>query len=237
MLKSKGFNLLIATNFVPILLVTLIASATWALPPQSPIHITFQTDEVGKFPSGWISRDGNNVSKIYTIKAEGEKRFLHADARGVAVQVGTEHSWVLKDLPVLQWQWRAILFPEGTNEHEKNRNDCVLGIYVIFGHLPFIRAIKYIWSDTLPVGTTFNSPLSNGTKVMVIRSGRTLTNTWLTERRDVLSDYRQLFGEKENNPVATGIGILTDSDNTNTHAIGDYGYIQVLGSNGDIPKH
>jgi hypothetical protein len=231
MLKPKGLNLLIAAKFVLILLLALTASATQTLPPQSPIYITFQADEVGKFPSGWISRDGNNVLKIYAVHAEGEKKFLHADARDAAVQVGTEHSWALKDLPVLQWQWRAVLFPEGTNEREKSRNDCVLGIYVIFGHLPFISAIKYIWSDTLPAGTTFNSPLSNGTKVMVIRSGRALTGTWLTEKRDVLSDYKQLFGEKEKNPVATGIGILTDSDNTKTHAIGDYAYIQVLASN------
>jgi hypothetical protein len=236
MFKSKALNLLIVTKFVLMLFIALTVSAAQTLPPKGPIYITFQADEVGKFPSGWISRDGNNASKIYVVKGEGEKKFLHADARGVAVQIGTEHSWALKDLPVLQWQWRAILFPEGTNEHEKNRNDCVLGIYVIFGHLPFISAIKYIWSDTLPVGTTFNSPLSNGTKVMVIRSGRTLTGTWLTEKRDVLSDYKQLFGEKEKNPVATGIGILTDSDNTITHAIGDYGYIEIFGSNGDLPK-
>jgi hypothetical protein len=236
MFKWRAFNLLFVTKFVLMLFIALTVSAAQTLPLKVPIYITFQADEVGKFPSGWISRDGNNASKIYVVKGEGEKKFLHADARGVAVQIGTEHSWALKDLPVLQWQWRAILFPEGTNEHEKNRNDCVLGIYVIFGHLPFISAIKYIWSDTLPVGTTFNSPLSNGTKVMVIRSGRTLTGTWLTEKRDVLSDYKQLFGEKEKNPVATGIGILTDSDNTITHAIGDYGYIEILGSNGDLPK-
>ena len=61
----------------------------------------------------------------------------------MAVQVGTEHSWALKDLPVLQWQWRAILFPDNTNERDKNRNDSVLAIYVAFGHLPFINTIKY----------------------------------------------------------------------------------------------
>jgi hypothetical protein len=43
----------------------------------------------------------------------------------------------------------------------------------------------------------------------------------LIEKRDVLSDCKQLFGDKEKNPVVTGIGILTDSDNTNTHAIGE----------------
>ena len=61
-------------------------------------------------------------------------------------------------------------------------------------------------------------------------------NTWVTEKRDVFSDYRQLFGENEKDPVVKGIVILTDSDNTGTHAIGDYRYIQVLGPSGEAPK-
>ncbi len=87
---------------------------------------------VGKFPSGWKSMNGNGAARIYSVKAEGEHTFLHADAPAMAVQVGTEHSWALKDLPVLQWQWRAILFPDNTNERDKNRNDSVLAIYVSF---------------------------------------------------------------------------------------------------------
>jgi hypothetical protein len=112
----------------------------------------------------------------------------------------------------------------------------VLAIYVVFGHLPFVNTIKYIWSDTLPVGSTFTSPTASNTKIFVIRSGRAQINSWVTEKHDVFADYRQLFGEKEKNPIATGIVILTDSDNTATHAIGDYGYIQILGPNGQLSK-
>jgi hypothetical protein len=236
MLKSKGLNLLIVTEFVFILLIALTVSAAQT-PPSQPINITFQANEVGKFPSGWGSMSGNSAAKIYSVKAEGDHTFLHADASAMAVQIGTEHSWPLKDLPILQWQWRAVLFPEGTNEREKNRNDSVLAVYVVFGHLPpFLNTIKYIWSDTLPVGTIFTSPTSSNTKIIVIRSGRAQINTWVTEKRDVLSDYRQLFGEKGKDPVTTGIVVLTDSDNTATHAIGDYSYIQVLGPNGQPSK-
>jgi hypothetical protein len=235
MLKSKGFNLLIVTKFMLLLFVALTVSATQTLPSQ-PIYITFKANETGKFPSGWTSMDGNAAAKIYSVKVEGDHTFLHADAPAMAVQVGTEYSWALKDFSVLQWQWRAVLFPDGTNERDKSRNDSVLAIYVVFGHLPFINTIKYIWSDTLPVGAIFTSPTSSNTKIIVIRSGRAQINTWVTEKRDVISDYRQLFGEKEKDPVATGIVILTDSDNTATHAIGDYGYIQILGPNGQPPK-
>lgn len=236
MFKLKGFNVLTVTEFVLMPLIALTVSAAQT-PPSQPINITFQANEVGKFPTGWGSMNGSSAAKIYSVKAEGEHIFLHADASAMAVQIGTKHSWALKDLPILQWRWRAVHFPDGTNEREKNRNDSVLAVYVVFGHLlPFINTIKYIWSDTIPVGTVFTSPTANNTKIIVVRSGRAQINTWVTEKRDVLSDYRQLFGENEKNPITTGIVILTDSDNTGTHAIGDYSNIQVSGPSGGVQK-
>lgn len=56
---------------------------------------------------------------------------------------------------------------------------------------------------------------------------------WVKEKRDVFYDYHQLFGEEEKNPIATGIAILTDSDNTNSSAIGDYADIQTLSPGGE----
>jgi hypothetical protein len=52
------------------------------------------------------------------------------------------------------------------------------------------------------------------------------------ESRDILSDFQQFYGEGEKNPIATEIAILTDSDNTNSQAIGDYADIRVI-SKGD----
>ena len=71
---------------------------------------------------------------------------------------------------------------------------------------------------------------SSGAKMVVVRSGRTDMGAWVTEERNVLEDYRHLFGETERNPVARGIAILTDADNTRSHATGDYADIKVLGS-------
>jgi hypothetical protein len=216
-------------------LIRIILPVLWVSPlfAQPPISQSFGADEIGKFPSGWLSMEGPNAAKVYSVQVEGEKKILHADSKGSAIQIGYSRKWALKEFPILQWQWRAVLFPVGTNEREKSRNDSVLGLYVVFGNWPFIRAIKYIWSDTLPMGASFNSPFAKGTRIIVVRSGRSLMGTWVKERREVLLDYQQLFGEGEKNPVATGIAILTDSDNTNSCAIGDYADIQVLGPNGE----
>lgn len=213
------------SNRLLLILFLLWVPSLWA---ESPIRISFSAEEIGKFPSHWQSRESTGVARMYSVQAEGEKKFLHADSKGSGVQIGYEKKWVLRDYPILQWQWRAVLFPTNSNERERSGNDSVLGLYVVFGHWPFIRAIKYIWSDTLPVGAFFTSPRNKSTKMVVIRSGRSQAGTWVQERRDVLSDYHHLFGEEENNPVAAGLALLTDSDDTQSHAIGDYGEIQAL---------
>ena len=195
---------------------------------QLPLQVNFQHDEVGKFPSGWKSRDQDDSALVYSVQAAGEKKFLHADARGLSVQISYEQKWELGDFPILRWQWRAVTFPVGSNERVKSGNDSVLGLYVVLSGLPFVKTIKYIWSDTLPEGTVFDSPYSSGTKMIVLRSGRALAGSWRTEERDVLSDYERLFGKKEKHPKAIGIAILTDADNTNSRAIGDYADIAIL---------
>jgi hypothetical protein len=214
------------------LLVTFVF-ASWPTPvaAEGTIHLTFEESEVGKPPSGWVYRNGNAAS-VYSVCSEGGKKYLHADARGTAVQIGREMTWSLKDLPMLQWQWRAILFPRNGDERKKATNDSVLGLYVVFGQWPLMRVIKYVWSEVLPVGTCLESPFFSRTEIVVVESGPGFEGQWVVERRDVLADFRRLFGSKEAAPTARGIGMLTDADNTGSHAIGDYGEIEILGLHG-----
>jgi hypothetical protein len=199
-----------------------------ALAANLPIDLALHNYEIGRLPAGWKALDTGSAGKVYTVQIEMGKRFIHADSRGTKDQIGYETRWPLREFPILQWQWRAMLFPQNSDEREKGRNDSVLGLYVIFGHFPFIKTIKYIWSDILPAGSSFPSPYSSTTRIMVLRSGRTQQGIWVTERRDVLADYLQIYGDGEKNPLATGIGLLTDSDDTRSRSIGDYAEFQTL---------
>ena len=194
---------------------------------QSLFTINFENDEAGKFPAGWSSRDKEKMGRVYSVRAEDGHRFLHADAQGISVQIGYEKTWNLKEFPILRWRWRALVFPEGSDERKKSGNDNVLSVYVVFGGWPIPSSIKYTWSDTMPAGTVFDSPLSGSTRIIVVRSGRSMAGNWVAEERNVLADYRSLFGMGEKNPSARGILLLTDSDNTMTRAVGDYGDITV----------
>ena len=202
----------------------------WAesLGAQTLIRFHFESDEVGKVPSAWASRDPQNMAKVYSIQEEGGNKFLHADARAISIQFGVEKKWELKDFPILRWRWRAWIFPEGTDERKKSGNDNVLSVYVVFGGWPIPQAIKYVWSDTLPAGRVLDSPHSGKTKIVVVRSGREGRGNWVEQERDLLADYRHLWGESHANPTARGILLLTDSDSTRTHAVGDYDDIAVV---------
>jgi hypothetical protein len=213
-----------------LVVIVIVVFCAMSLYAQSPTPITFHGDEVGQCPSTWVARDLKSMARVYSVQAEGEKKFLHADARDLCVQISYEKKWDLGIYPMLRWNWRATVFPTGSNEQIKSGDDSVLGVYVVLRGLPFVKAIKYIWSDTLPVGTTFDSPFSGGTKMIVVRSGRALAGAWVAEERNVLSDYERSFGKGDPPPVAKGIAILTDSDNTHSHAVGDYGDISMAPS-------
>jgi len=210
-----------------LLLVLSLLFYAESLYAQSPIQINFQGCEIGDFPSGWVSRDQKHVSKVYSVQAEGKKKYLHADACNSSIQIFYETKWDINDYPILRWRWRAVIFPTGSNERIRAGNDSVLGVYVVLSGLPSLRAIKYIWSDTLPIGMMLDSPHSSGTKMIVVRSGRRLRGTWVAEKRNVLSDYESLFGKGGDHPVAQGIAILTDSDDTSSRAVGDYADISI----------
>ncbi len=194
---------------------------------QPLFRVSFDQDEAGKFPSNWRAKDEADAHQVYSVQSENQKKFLHADARSLSVQISYEKKWDLGEYPMLRWEWRAVTFPEGSNERVKSGNDTVLGVYVVLSGLPFVKTLKYIWSDTLPVGTTLDSPFSSGTKMIVVRSGRAQSGTWVREERDVLADYQRFFG-KDQHPKPIGIAVLTDADNTKSRAVGDYGEIEVL---------
>lgn len=217
-------------------LVFLICITAAVAFPQSPLRVSFDNDEVGKLPAAWKSKSDESRS-IYAVQAEDGRKFLHADAKDAAAQIGYEQQWPLKDFPVLQWQWRADTFPTGSNERVKNGYDSVLAVYVAFGRSPLVKGIKYVWSDVLPKGDKFASLTSGRVKVVVLESGRALKGTWVTERRDVLADYRELFGPADATPVARGIAVLTDSDDTHSRSVGDYGQFETLPAGTDKRGH
>jgi hypothetical protein len=123
---------------------------------------------------------------------------------------------------VLVWAWRAREFPRGADERESATNDSALAVYMLVPHsrIRGPKAVKYVWSEKVPVGTHLTSNMGL-TQVRVVRSGTAGKGEWAEERVNVLEDYKKLFKESET-PKPAGIAVLTDSDDTKSSAAGDY---------------
>lgn len=181
--------------------------------------------KVGEFPTGWEVRKDEG-KQVYTVREEGDRRFLRAHAKGLGIQAAKQYEWDLKTHPILAWAWRPKEFPRGAEE-QRGKNDSALAVYMLVDHsrVRGPKAVKYIWSEKVPVGTRLNS--NKGlTQVRVLRSGADKQGQWVEERVNVRDDYLKYFDEKDV-PKPSGIAVLTDSDDTGSSAQGDYANLRV----------
>ncbi len=132
---------------------------------------TFADSQIGQFPAGWKARKDAGKA-AYTVQEEGGLRFLRALVTGLGIQAGREYEWDLTKYPVLAWSWRPRLFPQGADERESAKNDSPLAVYMTVPHsrIKGPKAVKYIWSERVPVGTRLSSNMGL-TQVLVLRSG------------------------------------------------------------------
>ena len=183
----------------------------------------FARAPIGEFPSAWKPRKDSGRD-VYKVQDEGGKRFLRAVSQGLGVQAAREvQDWDLNAYPMLAWSWRPREFPKGADERQSSTNDSVLAVYMLvpYSRIAGPKAVKYIWSEKVPVGThlTSNSGL---TQVRVLKSGAPASkDAWVEEKVDVLKDWKTAFKEQET-PKVAGIAVLTDADDTKSSAAGDY---------------
>ena len=205
------------------LVIALLAAALLAEPVGAQECVTvenFSKGKVGRFPSDWKPRKDAG-REVYSVQEMDGLRFLRARAKGLGIQAAKEYEWDPKAYPILAWSWRPIEFPAGSDERQPKTNDSAISVYAVFPHTPWsVKTIKYIWSAVVPVGTRLSSG-AGLTQVLVIRNGTDRKGGWTEERVNILEDYKKFFGEAET-PKASGIAVLTDSDDTRSTARGDY---------------
>lgn len=150
------------------------------------------------------------------------RRFLQATSKGIGDQAALEKTWDLDAYPILAWSWRPRVFPTGADERSSSTNDSVLAVYMLvdYSRIRGPQAVKYIWSEVVPVGTKLSSNMGL-TQVVVQETGTAKRGEWVDERADVRADFLRLFDQTKT-PTPAGIAVLTDSDDTKSTAEGDY---------------
>ena len=167
----------------------------------------------------------------FYVKREGRRQFVRAYANGEAVHIARKNNdgftWDTTTHPILSWEWRANQLPEGAREDKESLNDSGAGMYIVFEldgrFIKRPKIIKYVYSSTLPVGTTHSY---GKLKVIVVSSALDGIGRWKQVERNVVEDYQRVFGENPpNNPLY--LRLWSDSDNTNSVASADFDNVEV----------
>jgi hypothetical protein len=102
--------------------------------------------------------------------------------------------------------------------------------HVMSGRPMPYATLMYVWCNHRPVESVIQNPRTDRIQKIVVESGSQRLNQWLTYERNIREDYEKAFGEPPG--ALIGIGLMTDSDNTRSHAQSWYGPVQLIRAKG-----
>jgi len=197
-------------------------------------------------PRGWKHLDFPGVdSTDYSLVRLDGKWVIKAESKGSA-------SGFIRRLVVnpgihrmMRWSWKIENLLAGSNLMTKKGDDHPGRMYVgfeydksqfswkerffyffvrlFYGKDYPARSINYVWASNDPVGSVEPNPWTSWVKTVVVESGDARLGEWVHVERDIYEDYRNVFGGEP--PMVSGVGIMTDSDGTESEAIAYFGDI------------
>jgi hypothetical protein len=166
-------------------------------------------------PCGW--RASRRDVTMYSLRNEEGNWYVKVRTGGGCTSIGKKISFQPKTETVFRWRWRVETLPEGGDERVKEKEDSGAGVYVVFKGYTIL---KYVWSTSVPRGTTIVDPYSSRVKIIVKETGIGSLHQWVRESARLADDYRLAFSSPM--PEIVGIGLLSDADNTRSSAEADY---------------
>lgn len=206
-----------------------IAAVTLAI-ASGPIHTNFEHG----IPPGWKPAGMGPRSDrgwVRTLREPGGNHFLRIATDGTFYSIGITSPFNPLNYPMVSWRWRVGKLPAGADISSKASADAAARLFVTFArsnarHETRPRALVYVWDSKYPVGTILPSPYFPRTeKLIVLESGPARADQWVSERVDLVSDYRRAFGG--NPPEVEKIACATGSAHTHSSSVADFDDLQV----------
>ncbi len=176
--------------------------------------------------AGWEAHSFKGETDYEDVELDGT-RVVKAVSRGSASILFRKQRIDLRKTPWLEWRWRVENVIEGAKEREKRGDDYPARVYVVRegGLFPWrTRSVNYVWSSSQPVGAEWPNAYTDQAQMIAVRSGPAEAGGWVEERRNVLDDFRRLFGEEIRH--VDGVALMTDTDDTGSEATAFYGDIR-----------
>ncbi|HEY3307385.1 MAG TPA: DUF3047 domain-containing protein [Desulfuromonadaceae bacterium] len=196
----------------------------------SPGHSSAEEINISRFSSaglsGWETKKFKGQTD-YTLLKENNGTVVKAHSKGTASGLFKKVQLDPERFRYLRWSWKIAGTVTGGDEHKKAGDDYAARVYVVFPGRFFwqTRAINYIWANRLQIGQSIPNAFTGNAMMVAVESGTAQAGQWLHEQRDILADYRLLFGDEPGQIGA--IAIMTDCDNTGSEATAWYGEISI----------
>jgi hypothetical protein len=186
--------------------------------------------QIGLFSSGNIKGWQNKIfsgETNYQITQLDNLKVLKAESNSSASGLFKEQRIDLLKTPFLNWRWRIDQHLKAHDEQSKSGDDYSARIYVVVsGGWAFwkTKAINYVWTSQAKKNTPWPNAFAGKNAMMIaVRSTKDKTQTWYSEKRNILQDLKDQFGEDIQ--FIDAVAIMTDTDNTHKRATAYYGDI------------
>ena len=214
-----------------------------------------QTVAVGRFSTMTLGSAVPGWQPMTFRQVDAHTRYALVDDHGRAVlraNADASASGLIKEVvidprmfPHLTWEWKVSNTLVKGDVTRKTGDDYAARIYVTFdmdsgrqsyfqrikaaaiellyGKQPPSTALAYVWGNRAEVGSFHPNAYTDQCQMIIVESGSAHQNQWRRVQRNVIQDYRRAFGGDP--PTISGVGVMTDTDNTSESAIAWYGDI------------
>jgi len=172
-------------------------------------------------PEGWKLSEKEGKAELALVN-DGNGQALRLESVSSSFSLNTEVEIDLEQTPYLEWQWKITEVPKEGDFRNDDADDQAAQLFVVFkwGYLRK-EAIAYIWDSTAPAGTMAEIPAPLfypflKITAVVVESGDAEMGKWVTVTRNVVEDYRKLFGREPEK--VEGIRIQINSQHTKSRA-------------------
>lgn len=149
------------------------------------------------------------------------------------------------DLGRIRFSWKVPALIEGADLSQRDKGDSPVRLVLAFDgdrtrfsprdtllaelsraitgeEMPY-ATLMYVWSNRSPAGSVITNPRTDRIRKLVLESGPGSLGRWVDYERDLRADFQRAFGEAPG--ALIGVAIMTDADNTRSHAKAWYGTV------------
>jgi len=162
----------------------------------------------------------------YELVPVADQSILKASTNNTASLLYKEKTIDLQETPWIEWTWKVDSVYQNIDERSKSGDDFPARLYVVAktGFLPWNTVgINYVWSSTQATGTIWTSPFTKKSIMLAVQGGDEMTGQWVTQRRNIVEDFKQLFNIHVTR--ISGYAVMVDGDNSGQKSTAYFGKI------------